>query len=239
MQKIVQKMSVLIPAVLLTAVLFSGCGPKLANHRAPTTPVPSRTVTDDSGELSQSAPDPLFEVSESTEENDVSESAETDPSLMQALADAAAPSEVATISYNEYPYHISEDRKTFRDKAPDIVVGDSHYMTQINDWYINFDDYAGKLVQIEGLYLFFDNGYKFIGRNGPSCPYCTGGYVDFEFQSDEDLSSYVPGETWLSVTGVLREGNAVMTDESNIPFYYIEALSVKELDTPGVNPISD
>ncbi len=154
------------------------------------------------------------------------------------VASAVTP-DVPTISYNEYPYDIPNDKKNFGDASPDITVGDRHYMTQINDWYINFDNYAGKMVEIEGMYLDFGEGYKFVGRNGPSCPYCTGGYVDFEFQTDEDTRSFIPGETWISVKGFLREGHAVMSDESIIPFYYIEAMSITELPEAGVDPISD
>lgn len=154
-------------------------------------------------------------------------------------AASAVTPDVPTISYNEYPYDIPNDKKSFGDASPDITVGDRHYMTQINDWYINFDNYAGKMVEIEGMYLDFGEGYKFVGRNGPSCPYCTGGYVDFEFQTDEDTRSFIPGETWISVKGFLREGHAVMSDESIIPFYYIEAMSITELPEAGVDPISD
>ena len=70
------------------------------------------------------------------------------------------------------------------------MVGDKLYMTQINDWYTNFSNYAGKSVEIEGYYMTFNN-YKYVDRKGPTCPYCTGGYVNFEFQSDEDLSALV------------------------------------------------
>jgi hypothetical protein len=106
--------------------------------------------------------------------------------------------------YDVYPYDIGADKAAVDISSPDIVVGDNLYATQINDWYINFGDYDGKTVEIEGYYVDLD-GYSFVGRKGPSCPYCSGGYVSFEFSADEDLSVLV-SESWIRVTGILRDG---------------------------------
>lgn len=81
--------------------------------------------------------------------------------------------------------------------------------------------------------------YTFVGRNGPVCPYCTGGYVDFEFQTDQDLSGFTSQETWIAVTGILREGKIKLSNRETKPFYYIEALNVQKKNHTGVNPISD
>lgn len=140
---------------------------------------------------------------------------------------------------DEYPYNISEDREKFNPAAIDITVGDRFYMTQINDWYVNFRDYADKTVEIEGYYLNMGEKYTFVGRNGPTCPYCTGGYVDFEFQTDQDLSGFIPQETWITVTGILREGKAKLSSGREKSFYYIEAMNVAAAEHAGVNPISD
>jgi len=144
---------------------------------------------------------------------------------------------VKTVS-DEYPYDIAEDRKSFDPSVIDITVGDRLYMTQINDWYINFQNYAGKTVEIEGYFLNMGK-YTFVGRNGPVCPYCTGGYVDFEFQTDQDLSGFTSQETWIAVTGILREGKIKLSNRETKPFYYIEALNVQKMNHTGVNPISD
>ncbi len=215
---------------LFISFSFAGCNPKTADHKS--------AGSKAQGELTTNSDESYVNDNSGTDPTDDSTN---DPSLMQSLADAASAvtPDVPTISYNEYPYDIPDDKKNFADASPDITVGDKHYMTQINDWYINFDNYDGKIVEIEGMYLDFGEGYKFVGRNGPSCPYCTGGYVDFEFQTDEDTRSFIPGETWISVKGILREGHAVMSDESIIPFYYIEALSIAKLPEAGVDPISD
>ncbi|HEY9574591.1 MAG TPA: hypothetical protein VIR32_03580 [Lachnospiraceae bacterium] len=139
---------------------------------------------------------------------------------------------------DEYPYDIAADRPNFDSNNIDIVVGDNLYVTQINDWYTNFADYAGKSVEIEGYYMDF-GGYHFVGRNGPSCPYCTGGYVNFEFQTDQDMSSYISIQTWIKVKGILREGLIKGSGKrKDQPFYYIEAISVEEMPEVGVDTVT-
>ena len=66
----------------------------------------------------------------------------------------------------EYPYNLETDRQNFDYNNIDIVVGDKRYMTQINDWFMNFRDYKDKTVLIEGYFISI-NGHYFVGRNGP------------------------------------------------------------------------
>lgn len=131
-----------------------------------------------------------------------------------------------------YSCNIEADKAAY-DGTVDITVGDQFYATQINDWYLNFNTYAGKVVEIEGYYINDFAPYDFIGRYGPTCPYCQGGYVDFEFLTDEDMSQYVSGQDWIRVTGILRSGD----DAIGGPFYYIEALSIEKMDSVGVDTV--
>jgi hypothetical protein len=139
---------------------------------------------------------------------------------------------------DDYPYDPKEDRKKYSLEKPDIVVGDKLYATQINDWYKNFQDYEGKTVSIEGMYMNF-GGYTLVGRNGPSCPYCTGGYVNFEFRTDLDLSAFESESSWIRVKGVLRQGKYSISKDVSQLIYYIEGLEVEKMDKPGMNPIVD
>jgi hypothetical protein len=41
-------------------------------------------------------------------------------------------------------------------------------------------------VEIEGYYILIEN-LSFRRTARPVCPYCTGGYVDFEFQTNQDI----------------------------------------------------
>ena len=141
---------------------------------------------------------------------------------------------------DDYPYDVAADRKTFETKKIDITVGDKLYMTQINDWYTNFSDYSGKSVVIEGYYMVFDGKYTFVGRKGPVCPYCTGGYVNFEFKSDQDLSALVSESSWVRVTGILRQGTMYPGGgQPGQSFYYIEAIQVEDLPKVGIDTITN
>ena len=156
-----------------------------------------------------------------------------------ALLNALAGGSFSDDARDEYPYDITADQKSYAGKKADIVVGDDLYMTQINDWFMNFKDYAGKIVSLEGYYIKYEN-YTFVGRNGPTCPYCTGGYVDFEFKSDKDFSDLKSGKSWISVKGILRQGYSYDSNgKKSSAFYYIEALEVDKKAKAGVDPIYD
>lgn len=134
-----------------------------------------------------------------------------------------------------YHCEFEKDRKFVEKQGVDIVVGDNLYMTQINDWFTNFNDYDGKTVEIEGYFIDF-SPYTFIGRYGPSCPYCTGGYVDFEFITDQDISSLSNSKSWIKMVGILRKG---YDTDINDEFYYIEATTIEVLDEVGQENISN
>lgn len=132
-----------------------------------------------------------------------------------------------------YNCDIDADKKKFNGKA-DIVVGDNLYTTQINDWYMNFDKYEGKSVEIEGYFINDYAPYTFVGRYGPSCPYCNGGYVSFEFYTQDDLSTLKSVQDWIKIKGILRQGK----DDSGV-FYYIEVLSLEKMDQVGMDTVTN
>jgi len=132
-----------------------------------------------------------------------------------------------------YLCNIEKDKKDF-DGHVNIVVGNNLYTTQINDWYTNFDQYEGKTVEIEGYYIDDYAPYTFVGRYGPTCPYCNGGYVSFEFYTLDDLSVLKSGKDWISVKGILRQGE----DTSGI-FYYIEVLSFVKMEKVGMDTVTN
>ena len=133
-----------------------------------------------------------------------------------------------------YKCDFKGDRKAYKRK-PDITVGDKYYATQINDWYENFNKYDGKVVEIEGYYINEFAPFDFIGRYGPSCPYCNGNYVSFEFLWDGDLSKLKNAKDWIKVTGILRRGSLPNKGE----FYYLEALKVEKMKKVGKDVVKN
>ena len=143
-------------------------------------------------------------------------------------------SSAVVVGDSVYDCDIKADQKKFNGKI-DVTVGDKYYATQINDWYMYFDQYEGNVVEIEGYYIGEFAPYQFIGRKGPTCPYCQGGYVCFEMLTDEDLSQLKSGKDWIKVVGILRQGK----DSKKGPFYYIEVLSLTKMDKVGVGTVSN
>ena len=134
-----------------------------------------------------------------------------------------------------YDCDLQADREAY-DGHVDITVGDNYYATQINDWYMHFDEYEGKVIEIEGYYIGDFKPYDFVGRYGPSCPYCQGGYVSFELLTDEDVTELQSGKDWIKVTGILRQGTDSLQEG---PFYYIEALKLEKMEEVGKDTISN
>ena len=133
-----------------------------------------------------------------------------------------------------YDCDIEADKKAYSG-TPDIVVRDNYFATQINDWYMYFDQYEGQAVEIEGYYIGDYQPYDFVGRYGPTCPYCQGGSVSFEILTNEDLTQYKSATDWIKVTGILRQGN----DTKSGPFYYIEALKIEKMDMIGKDTVTN
>lgn len=118
----------------------------------------------------------------------------------------------------------------------DIVVGDNYYGTQIADINLNFENYHGKTIEIEGLY--FDNmPYTFVGRYSTSavCPTCPAGYSYFEYEWNGDKEiNLEDSESWIKVIGTLKEGN-----DATGPYYYIDASSIELEKSQGILTVSN
>ena len=217
-------------------ILLTGCaqGRQKQVHAAETSSgTSSRALFQNSDSGDSNSSDLSTDISAENAES-VAGTAQSD-ALMNALTGGSFSDDAR----DEYPYDIAADQKKYSGKKADIVVGDDLYMTQINDWFMNFKDYEGKLVTLEGYYIKYEN-YTFVGRNGPTCPYCTGGYVDFEFKSDEDFSDLKSGKSWISVNGILRQGYSYDSNgKKSSAFYYIEALNIDKKIKAGVDPIYD
>ncbi len=140
---------------------------------------------------------------------------------------------------NTYPFDIEEDRKVFDVSKPDLYLKDSLYAATINDWYMNFADYKDKVIWMDGLYFKLGKS-TFVGRIGPSCPFCNGGYVSFEFHTDLPLDGFVSEKTWVRVKGVLKEGKLYPGDKkAPYPLYYLEGIDVEKIDAPDVEEVFD
>lgn len=118
---------------------------------------------------------------------------------------------------------------------PDIVIGDNYFGTQISDISMNFSQYEGKTIEIEGLY-FENTPYTFVGRFSTStvCVDCPVGYSYFEFEwSGDEKLPVTDSESWLKIIGTLKKGN------DGTEYYYIDVANVEIMNEKGLETVSN
>jgi uncharacterized membrane protein YcgQ (UPF0703/DUF1980 family) len=113
-------------------------------------------------------------------------------------------------------------------KGDYVEIKDKLFVGQINDIYLNADDYLGKTLHYEGIFNSETsdiNGvtYYYVARYGPGC--CgTDANPGFEVIFDNG-SDYPKPDDWVEVTGVL---SAYEEDGYNYLCLQLTSLEVKE-----------
>jgi uncharacterized membrane protein YcgQ (UPF0703/DUF1980 family) len=108
------------------------------------------------------------------------------------------------------------------------------FISQVNDVYLNPEDYLGKTIKLEGLFKIdqgYDKSYCFVLRYGPGC--CGyDGNVGFEvsWNKDKEKEKPYPGEdTWVEATGELK----TYEEDGYNKFLYLDLVSLNVLDKKG------
>ncbi len=116
------------------------------------------------------------------------------------------------------------------DSDIDIVVGDNYFATQLADMTLNFSQYEGKVVKIEGMSL--KNGdWTFVGRYSENaiCPTCPAGYAYYEYEwHGKEKLDFGNEKNWIQVTGKLTKG-----DDNGQEYYYIDAYEIALMNQFG------
>lgn len=119
---------------------------------------------------------------------------------------------------------------------PDMIIGDNYFDTTITDIYLNPQNYSGKKIQIEGMYLLSDPKlqYTFVGRYSLNslCPSCPAGYSVMEYQLKGNIDAQLVDEdSWIKVIGTLSKGN---DETSNFEdYYYLDVISLEVMNEKG------
>jgi len=118
-----------------------------------------------------------------------------------------------------------------------IEIKEKMFISQVNDVYLNKNDYLGKKIKLEGLF-FTEQGnnnksYCFVLRFGPGC--CGyDGNVGFEVAWDKDKNKQYPGNnSWVEATGELKTYEEDGYDE----FLYLDLISLNVLDKRGMETV--
>jgi uncharacterized membrane protein YcgQ (UPF0703/DUF1980 family) len=115
-----------------------------------------------------------------------------------------------------------------------IEIKEKMFMTQVSDVYMNAEDYLGKTIKLEGIFLkeeWEEDTYCFVIRYGPGCCGDDGGNVGFEVKWPEDrmeadsTGAYPDTNSWVAATGVLKVNNQ---------YLYLDLTSLDVLSRRGV-----
>ena len=113
-----------------------------------------------------------------------------------------------------------------------IEIKEKMFISQVNDIYLNKEDYLGKTIKLEGLFKMeqgYDKAYCFVLRYGPGC--CGyDGNVGFEVSWNKDKEKPYPGEdAWVEATGELK----TYEEDGEAQFLYLDLVSLNVLNKRG------
>ena len=130
---------------------------------------------------------------------------------------------------------------TFTDEEikSDVVVPDNFFDTTINDLMMNYNQYKGKNIQVEGLYMT-SGKYTFVGRYSTSniCPTCPQGYSYIEYVLDKKIdANLIEEDSWIKVIGKLSKGRDATSNFQD--YYYLKVLSIEVMKEKGQTTVNN
>jgi len=120
--------------------------------------------------------------------------------------------------------------------ADTVEIGEKMFVSQVNDVYLNAEDYLGKTIKLEGMFKQ-DQGYEklycFVLRYGPGC--CgTDGNVGFEVAwANEQAQPYPAIDSWVEATGVLK----TYEEDGYDQYLYLDLSSLNVLSRRGAETV--
>ena len=123
-----------------------------------------------------------------------------------------------------------------------IEITEKMFISQVNDVYLNAEDYLGKTIKLEGLFMmdYYDTRtepYCFVIRYGPGC--CgSDGNAGFEVALpklwiENRGISYPEKNAWVEAIGELKTYK-----ENNYEYLYLDLTSLNVLNTRGAEYVS-
>jgi len=113
-----------------------------------------------------------------------------------------------------------------------IKIDEKMFIAQVNDVYLNAEDYQGKKIKLEGVFLQStgEKPYYFVVRYGPAC--CgNDGIVGFEVAwAKEKEQPYPAADSWVEAEGVLK---SYEDEEEGYTLSYIDLSSLNVLAKRG------
>jgi hypothetical protein len=114
-----------------------------------------------------------------------------------------------------------------------IEIKEKMFIAQTNDVYLNAEDYLGKTIKLEGIFVATQyegrkDPYCFVIRYGPGC--CgNDGNAGFEVIWNTQQEKDYPGaDAWVEAIGTLKT-----YEEDGYPYLYLALTSLNVLDKRG------
>ena len=122
--------------------------------------------------------------------------------------------------------------KSDAELADTVEIKEKMFISQINDIYLNTEDYLGKTIRLEGLFKEeegYDKTYCFVIRYGPGC--CGfDGNAGFEVAwADGKAKPYPAVDSWVEATGVLK----AYEEDGFMQYLYLDLASLHVLNKRG------
>jgi uncharacterized membrane protein YcgQ (UPF0703/DUF1980 family) len=144
-----------------------------------------------------------------------------------------------TINYvrtKERTENLNEENVRYASTKDVIDIKEKMFISQVNDVYVNPEDYLGKTIKLEGIFKMeqgYDKSYCFVLRYGPGC--CGyDGNVGFEVAWDKEKEKPYPGDdSWVEATGELKS----YEEDEYSKFLYLDLVSLNVLDKRGMETV--
>lgn len=119
-----------------------------------------------------------------------------------------------------------------------VEIQEKMFIAQSNDIYLNPEDYLGKYIRYEGLFVSYEEpgslkDYFYVIRYGPGC--CSyDGEAGFEvvWRDGEKPIPMFEQNAWVQVTGILGEYGY-----NGWPILYLDVLDMREMDVRGAETV--
>ena len=118
-----------------------------------------------------------------------------------------------------------------------IEIREKMFATQVNDVYMNTEDYLGKTIKLEGIFKEeqgYDRTYCFVVRYGPGGCCGMDANVGFEVAwAKENTKPFPADNSWVEATGVLKS----YEEDGYFQYLYLDLSSLNTLTRRGAETV--
>jgi uncharacterized membrane protein YcgQ (UPF0703/DUF1980 family) len=135
---------------------------------------------------------------------------------------------------NENKSEIKNEINYENSRSNIIEIREKMFIGQVYDVYLNPDDYLGKRIKLEGIFLVqedeeLDETYRMVVRYGPGGCCGVDGLVGFEVRWEDINRQYPKSDSWVEAIGQVKLKNM---------YLYMDLLSLNVLAKRGAEYVN-